>query len=243
VQDEAGIWIDGTEHPRKTDEELLFKKLEKEKAARKEEDKRLRKEKSESFAWTFLTSAIDRVPVTKEILRYLKYQVLELFKGNSQQRFDPFNLNRSAFTFKNWDELNASKAFGPIGPENAGYAPLGVKGVTCPGKSGPERMLDWTATQEVSIMPRKRYTPEEIIQHLRTMRVRRMWDRNRRRQSVRQGHGDSSRDGWPLARRCLLPVQLDSVEPNDDKLRRLLKRMLKDVGLLKADQGYPVPLE
>jgi len=32
-------------------------------------------------------------------------------------------------------------------------------------------MLDWTATQEVSIMPRKRYTPEEIIQHLRTMEL------------------------------------------------------------------------
>ena len=32
-------------------------------------------------------------------------------------------------------------------------------------------MLDWTATQEVSIMPRKRYTPEEIIQHLRTVEL------------------------------------------------------------------------
>jgi hypothetical protein len=32
-------------------------------------------------------------------------------------------------------------------------------------------MLDWTATREVRIMPRKRYTPEEIIQHLRTVEL------------------------------------------------------------------------
>jgi transposase-like protein len=30
-------------------------------------------------------------------------------------------------------------------------------------------MLGWTATREVRIMPRKRYTPEEIIQHLGTV--------------------------------------------------------------------------
>jgi hypothetical protein len=30
-------------------------------------------------------------------------------------------------------------------------------------------MLDWTATREVRVMPKKRYTPEEIIQHLRTV--------------------------------------------------------------------------
>ena len=32
-------------------------------------------------------------------------------------------------------------------------------------------MLDWTATREVTAMPRKRYTPEEILQHLRTMEL------------------------------------------------------------------------
>jgi len=32
-------------------------------------------------------------------------------------------------------------------------------------------MLDWTTTQEVSIMPRKRYAPEELIQHLRTVEL------------------------------------------------------------------------
>ena len=32
-------------------------------------------------------------------------------------------------------------------------------------------MLDWTTTQEVSIMTRKRYAPEEIIQHLRTVEL------------------------------------------------------------------------
>ena len=30
-------------------------------------------------------------------------------------------------------------------------------------------MLDWTATREVITMPRTRYTPEEILQHLRTI--------------------------------------------------------------------------
>jgi putative transposase len=30
-------------------------------------------------------------------------------------------------------------------------------------------MLGWRATREVRIMPRKRYTPEEIIQHLGTV--------------------------------------------------------------------------
>src|SRR4026209_2779589 len=32
-------------------------------------------------------------------------------------------------------------------------------------------MIDWTATREVTVMPRKRYTPEEILQHLRTVEV------------------------------------------------------------------------
>ena len=32
-------------------------------------------------------------------------------------------------------------------------------------------MLDWTATREVTVMLRKRYTPEEIIQHLRTVEL------------------------------------------------------------------------
>ena len=32
-------------------------------------------------------------------------------------------------------------------------------------------MLDWTATREVMVMPKKRYTPEEIIQHLRTVEL------------------------------------------------------------------------
>ena len=32
-------------------------------------------------------------------------------------------------------------------------------------------MLDWTVTREVRIMPEKRYTPEEIIQHLRTVEL------------------------------------------------------------------------
>lgn len=32
-------------------------------------------------------------------------------------------------------------------------------------------MFDWTATREVRITPRKRYTPEETIQHLRTVEL------------------------------------------------------------------------
>ena len=32
-------------------------------------------------------------------------------------------------------------------------------------------MLDWTATRDVTVMPRKRYTPEEVIQHLRTVEL------------------------------------------------------------------------
>jgi hypothetical protein len=32
-------------------------------------------------------------------------------------------------------------------------------------------MIDWTATREVRVMPEKRYTPEEIIQHLRTVEL------------------------------------------------------------------------
>src|SRR5215469_2249505 len=32
-------------------------------------------------------------------------------------------------------------------------------------------MLDWAATREVTVMPKKRYTPEEIIQHLRTVEL------------------------------------------------------------------------
>ena len=32
-------------------------------------------------------------------------------------------------------------------------------------------MLDWTATREVTVMPRKWHTPEEILQHLRTVEL------------------------------------------------------------------------
>ena len=32
-------------------------------------------------------------------------------------------------------------------------------------------MLGWTTTQEVSVLPKKRFTPEEIIQHLRTIEL------------------------------------------------------------------------
>jgi hypothetical protein len=32
-------------------------------------------------------------------------------------------------------------------------------------------MIDWTATREVTAMPRKRYTPEEILIHLRTVEL------------------------------------------------------------------------
>jgi hypothetical protein len=32
-------------------------------------------------------------------------------------------------------------------------------------------MRDWTATREVMVMPKKRYTPEEILQHLRTVEL------------------------------------------------------------------------
>lgn len=32
-------------------------------------------------------------------------------------------------------------------------------------------MIDWTATRVVTVMPRKRYTPEEIIQHRRTIEL------------------------------------------------------------------------
>jgi len=32
-------------------------------------------------------------------------------------------------------------------------------------------MLVWPHTQEVSVMPKRRYTPEEIIQHLRTVEL------------------------------------------------------------------------
>ena len=32
-------------------------------------------------------------------------------------------------------------------------------------------MIDWTATREVGVMPKKRYAPEEIIQHLRTVEL------------------------------------------------------------------------
>ena len=32
-------------------------------------------------------------------------------------------------------------------------------------------MIDWTATREVAAMPRTRYTPEEILVHLRTVEL------------------------------------------------------------------------
>ena len=32
-------------------------------------------------------------------------------------------------------------------------------------------MIDWAATREDTVMPRKRYTPEEILLHLRTVEL------------------------------------------------------------------------
>ena len=32
-------------------------------------------------------------------------------------------------------------------------------------------MIDWTATREVTAMPRTRYTPEELLLHLRTVEL------------------------------------------------------------------------
>ena len=32
-------------------------------------------------------------------------------------------------------------------------------------------MIEWTATREVRVMPKKRYRPEEILQHLRTVEL------------------------------------------------------------------------
>jgi putative transposase len=32
-------------------------------------------------------------------------------------------------------------------------------------------MIGWTATREVMVMPKKRYTPEEIVQHPRTVEL------------------------------------------------------------------------
>ena len=32
-------------------------------------------------------------------------------------------------------------------------------------------MIDWTATREVTALPRTRYTPEEILIHLRTVEL------------------------------------------------------------------------
>jgi hypothetical protein len=132
VQDEAGHWVDGTNHPQKRDEEIAFRRQQKEKAeanaiALQKQLKDKRKmvsfyvAKQMQFA-EWAEKLTDKLPLTRTIYRYLRPERVPsnpFFYGD-----DIFERPRSAFTWADWKTLNEKPAY----YGERGYAPLGVRG-------------------------------------------------------------------------------------------------------------------
>lgn len=102
VQDEAGFWQDGDEHPIKMPytKEYLDSKFQKNLLSKS------KKYFSEKLLWT------------KLVYRFLR----SILNPNSLQPIE--NINRSAFTYKEWNLLEKEYA----APDQQGYKPLGVEG-------------------------------------------------------------------------------------------------------------------
>lgn len=118
VQDEAGIWTDGTLHPVrvKMPPDLVSENIENSGTKTSKSIVAPKKERSRFVAARdWLT---DRMPLTLKIYEFLKARgYIHL-----DQRLAPvLAYPRSAFTWQNWETLN-------LRPPHEGYAPLGVSG-------------------------------------------------------------------------------------------------------------------
>jgi len=97
-------------------------------------------------------------------------------------------------------------------------------------------MLDWTATQEVTIMPKTRYTPEEIIQHLRTVELETgrglpVLDACRKLGSTEQTYDRWKKEYGGL--RVDQAKRLKSLEQENLRLKRIVADQAVDLSILK----------
>jgi hypothetical protein len=109
VQDEAGVWIDGADHPRKRYKVEVAPNTEAVQAN------------------TGKYQITSHLPMTATIYRFVRsFFVRPIVENNSSPNVKVFDQPRSAFTWEDWDKLNQFPAY-PDGAER-GYAPLGVRG-------------------------------------------------------------------------------------------------------------------
>lgn len=104
VQDEAGIWIDGDLHPRKTEDELLNRPL------------------ASEAVGSFRLRMKESFPLIRTIFRFIRHYV---FDPDLRSPTTLINLPRSAFTHQEWSTLEKKNAWAA---PHEGYAPLGVAG-------------------------------------------------------------------------------------------------------------------
>jgi len=103
VQDEAGYWIDGNNHPRKRDDELAFRR-------------RLGISVGQSWHWQISTW----FPLVGNVIEWFRKPSV----NDATLDATVFQLTRSAFTWADWATLDQTRAYLTGG----GYAPLGVAG-------------------------------------------------------------------------------------------------------------------
>jgi hypothetical protein len=122
VQDEAGIWVDGESHPVKRSVATAAATSSGEPRARPEDaitPSPVEVRTGGGMTWVDMKAAvIDRLPNTWRIYRFVRYDLL------GWGRTSLIDLPRSAFTFADWHDLDAT----PADPGLAGYGPLGVRG-------------------------------------------------------------------------------------------------------------------
>ena len=107
VQDEAAIWEEGQDHPRKRDRA----------SSSPQPIPRI-----EPTLKSFLSS---RLPGTRSIYRMIRYW---LFSGEeTTQKVPVTEMVRSSFTWRPWSEIEPRRASG-VRYEQVGYQPLGVQG-------------------------------------------------------------------------------------------------------------------
>jgi len=106
VQDEAAIWEDGQDHPRRRNYPTSSAQI---------------SLQPTSSLKGFFTS---RLLGTSRIFRMIRYQIIQ----DSPVNEDPFDQIRSAFTWRSWDAIESAMTEAPGGFERIGYQPLGVRG-------------------------------------------------------------------------------------------------------------------
>lgn len=106
VQDEAGIWMAGDEHPRRQKAALDYQKPP--------------VDSTQKSKPSFRKILKEKLPLTFAIYRVFRPSR----SGLAQSDWPVFDRPRSAFTHVDWDELNKHPAY----IQESGYAPLGVRG-------------------------------------------------------------------------------------------------------------------